>query len=168
LEQKLKEEDRFSYDTLHDSTTGLYNSNAFDILFRDSEHKQIAVLAAEIDNYFLYKQEKGQEYVNRVVCRVAEVLRGNFRSVDHICRLREDKFVIIMANLDSKSKDLISSKIDRINHELRENPDGLATISMSVGVAFSDRKKTEGNVFQDADTALERMKEIRMAGYAVY
>lgn len=154
--------------TERDHLTGLYNYNAFDILFHGNEHKQIAVLAAEIDDYSLFKREKGQEYVDRVVCRVADVLRGNFRSMDQICRLREDKFVIIMANMDSKGMDLISSKIDRINHELRKNPDGLATISMSVGVAFSDREKTEGNVFQDADTALERMKEIRMAGYAVY
>ena len=168
LEKKSQEEDGSSYDTLRDSVTGLYNDNAFDILFHGNEHKQIAVLAAEIDDYSLFKREKGQEYVDRVVCRVADVLRGNFRSMDHICRLREDKFVIIMANMDSKGMDLISSKIDRINHELRKNPDGLATISMSVGVAFSDREKTEGNVFQDADTALERMKEIRMAGYAVY
>ena len=76
--------------------------------------------------------------------------------------------MIIMASLSSKGTDLISAKIDRINHELQENPDGLAAISLSVGVAFSDREKTEGNVFQDADTALERMKEIRMAGYVVY
>ena len=168
LEKISQEEDRVSSNTLRDSTTGLYNSNAFDILFHGNEHRQIAVLAAEIDNYFFYKQEKGQEYVNRVVCRVADVLRGNFRSMDHICRLREDKFVIIMASLSSKGTDLISAKIDRINHELQENPDGLAAISLSVGVAFSDREKTEGNVFQDADTALERMKEIRMAGYVVY
>lgn len=168
LEKKSQEEDGSSYDTLRDSVTGLYNDNAFDILFHGNEHKQIAVLAAEIDDYSLFKREKGQEYVDRVVCRVADVLRGNFRSMDHICRLREDKFVIIMANMDSKGMDLISSKIYRINHELRKNPDGLATISMSVGVAFSDQEKTEGNVFQDADTALERMKEIRMAGYAVY
>lgn len=168
LEKKPQVEDGFSCDTLRDSTTGLYNGNAFDVLFRGNEHKQIAVLAAEIDNYFLYKKEKGEEYVNRIVCRVADVLRGNFRSVDHICRLREDKFVIIMASLSSKGTDLISAKIDRINHELQESPDGLAAISLSVGVAFSDREKTEGNVFQDADTALERMKEIRMAGYVVY
>ena len=88
--------------------------------------------------------------------------------MDQICRLRDDKFVIIMANLDSKGKELVSTKIDRINHELRENPDELAPISLSMGVAFSDRKKAEGNVFQDVDTALERMKEIRTAGYVLF
>jgi GGDEF domain-containing protein len=73
-----------------------------------------------------------------------------------------------MANLDSKSKDLVSTKIDRINHALQENPDGLAPISLNVGVSFSDRNNEDGNVFHDADTALERMKEIRTAGYVLY
>ncbi len=168
LAEKSQERDGFSYDTLHDSVTGFYNSSAFDILFRGNEHKQIAVLAAEIDNYSAFLRENGRENADRVVRRVADVLRGSFRSMDHICRLRDDKFVIIMANLSSKGRELVSAKIDRINHELRENPDGLAPISLSVGVAFSDRKKPEGVVFQDADTALERMKEIRAAGYAVY
>ena len=160
--------DRFSYDSLHDSLTGLYNSNAFDILFHGNVHKQIAVLAVEIENYSSLSRENGQEYVDHLVRRVADVLRGNFRSVDHICRQKEDKFVIIMANLDSKSKDLVSTKIDRINHALQENPDGLAPISLNVGVSFSDRNNEDGNVFHDADTALERMKEIRTAGYVLY
>ena len=103
-----------------------------------------------------------------MVRRVADVLRGNFRSVDQICRLREDKFVIIMTSLGSKGRNLVTTKIDHINFELRENPDGLAPILLSVGVAFSERNKPEGDVFQDAETALERMKEIRTAGYALY
>ena len=162
-----QDHDRFSYDSLHDAVTGFYNSNAFDLLFHGNEHKQIAVLAAEIDNYSALRQENGQEYVDHMVRRVADVLRGNFRSMDQICRLREDKFVIIMTSLGSKGRNLVTTKIDHINFELRENPDGLAPISLSVGVAFSDRNKPEEDIFQDAETALERMKEIRTAGYAL-
>ena len=156
-----QDHDRFSYDSLHDAVTGFYNSNAFDLLFHGNEHKQIAVLAAEIDNYSALRQENGQEYVDHMVRRVADVLRGNFRSMDQICRLREDKFVIIMTSLGSKGRNLVTTKKDHINFELRENPDGLAPISLSVGVAFSDRNKPEEDIFQDAETALERMKEIR-------
>ena len=162
-----QDHDRFSYDSLHDAVTGFYNSNAFDLLFHGNEHKQIAVLAAEIDNYSALRQENGQEYVDHMVRRVADVLRGNFRSMDQICRLREDKFVIIMTSLGSKGRNLVTTKIDHINFELWENPDGLAPISLSVGVAFSDRNKPEEDIFQDAETALERMKEIRTAGYAL-
>ena len=167
-EELKQDRDRFSYVALHDSLTGLYNSNAFELLFRGSDHKQIAVLSAEIDSYANFRKEKGREYAGRVVLRVAEALRSNFRSMDHIFRLREDKFVIIMSRLGSAGKDLIFSKIDRINHELREGGGDLAPISLSVGIAFSDREKPDGNVFEDADTALERMKEIRTAGYSVY
>ena len=167
-DEKAPERDRFSYDALHDSLTGLYNSNAFDILFLGADHKQVAVLSAEIDNFAVFRKENDRAYADRIVCRVAEVLRSSFRSMDHIFRLREDKFIIIMSRLDSTGRDLISSKIDRINHELQKGAEGLAPVSLSVGVAFSDREKPGGSVFQDADTALERMKEIRTAGYAVY
>ena len=160
-EEKKQERDRFSYDALHDSLTGLYNSNAFDILFHGADHKHVAVLSAEVDNYADFKKEKGREYADRVLCRVAEVLCGNFRSMDHIFRLGEDKFVIIMTRLGSTGRDLISLKIDRINCELQENPEGLAPISLSVGVAFSDGEKPGGSVYRDANTALERMKEMR-------
>ena len=73
-----------------------------------------------------------------------------------------------MTHLGSEGRELISTKIDRINHKLKETEDISEPISLSVGVAFSDREKPGGNVFQDADIALERMKEIRTSGYAVY
>jgi diguanylate cyclase (GGDEF)-like protein len=166
--EEKQDRDRLSYDALHDSLTGLYNSNAFDILFQGHDHKHVAVLSAEIDNYAALKKENGQEYADRVLCRVAEVLCGNFRSMDHIFRLGEDKFVIIMSHLGSTGRDLVPAKIDRINSELQENPEGLAPISLSVGVAFSDLEKPGGSVFQDANTALERMKETSKSGYAMF
>ena len=42
------------------------------------------------------------------------------------------------------------------------------SITLSVGVAFSDREQPDGDVFQDADTELRRMRAIRQTGYAVY
>ena len=122
------------------------------------------MLSAEIDNYAALREENGQEYADRIICRVAEVLCGSFRSMDHIFRLDEDKFVIIMSRLGSTGRDLIPSKIDRINCELQERSEGFAPISLSVGVAFSDGEKSGGSVFQDANTALENMKEIRKSG----
>ena len=116
-----------------------------------NENKQIAVLATEIANYSSLLREKGREYADNVVQRVTDVLRANFRGVDHIYRLREDKFVIIMANLGSKGKNLVSTRIDNIRREL-------APISLNVGVAYSDRKEIEEDVFRDADAALERTK----------
>jgi len=55
-----------------------------------------------------------------------------------------------------------------VTHILREGTDEFLPITLSVGIAFSDREHPDGDIFQDADKALWRMREIRHSGYAVY
>ena len=165
---RLSRHDNYSYNALHDPLTGLYNYSAFDILFRDADQEHIAVLIADVDNYDRVKREKGAEYANKVICRVAEVLKATFRSVDHVCRLSENEFVVIVTRITSSGKKTVFSKIDSINNALRENENGIEPVTLITGVAFSDRSKPNGDVFQDADTALKRMKEMRNSGYSVY
>ena len=62
----------------------------------------------------------------------------------------------------------VFEKIDQINDKLKNAPEGQEPISLSVGVAFSDRDNPRGDVFEDADTALRRMRQMRQTGCAVY
>ena len=160
--------DRFTYDALHDPVTGLYNHTAFDILFHDSDKDHIAVLIAEINDYRRLKEEKGRKYADEAALRVADVLRKSFRSVDDICRLKEDEFVVIMTRVSSSMQALIFDKVERANQELQTPGGELQPLTLSVGVAFSDRERPEGDVFQDADTALMRMKQMRHCGCSVF
>ena len=160
--------DKFTYDALHDSLTGLYNNSAFEILFHDADHDHLAVFIADIDDYAELRKSQGRIYANDVVCRVADVLRSSFRSVDHICRLKEDEFVVIMSRVTGAQKEMVYSKIEAVNSALREGTDELQPITLSIGLAFSDREQPDGDVFQDADSALRRMREIRQAGFAEY
>ena len=146
----------------------MYNHTAFDSLFRDSDPDHIAVLVADVDDYTAIKGEKGRAYGDRVIRRVADVLRGNFRSVDAICRLREDEFVIIMTRVTQAMHDQVFEKVELVNRILCQGDGELMPLSLSVGVAFSDRDKPQGDIFQDADTALNRMKEVRKRGCAVF
>ncbi len=160
--------DKYTYDALHDPLTGLYNHSAFDIFYHDSDQEHIAVLIADVNQYSLIKESKGTDYADRVIRKVADVLRADFRSVDDICRLREDEFVVIMTRVTSSMKALVFDKIERVNETLQNPEDDLMPVSLSVGVAFSDREKPEGDIFQDADTALYRMKEMQRCGCAVF
>ena len=160
--------DRFTYDAMHDPLTGLYNHSAFDILFHDSDHEHIAVMIATVDNYRAIRAEKGKACANQAIRRVAEVLRRSFRSADDVCRLQEDEFVIIMSRMTSSMQKQVFEKISLINNALKNPPDGQDAVSLSVGVAFSDRSDPQGDVFEDADTALRRMKQMRQTGCAVY
>ena len=160
--------DAYTYDALHDPLTGLYNHTAFDILFHDSDKDHIAVLIADIDGYHGIKETHGKAYADRLVQQVAKVLRANFRSVDDICRLREDEFVIIMTRITSPIRSLVFDKVELVNGILQTGDDDILPLSLSVGVAFSDRENPEGDIFQDADTALNRVKEFRHCGCVVF
>lgn len=160
--------DRNTYDALHDPLTGMYNNSGFEILFHDSDKDHIAVMIADIDGYDRIREEKGRQYAEKVVLRTASVLRDNFRSVDDICRLKEDEFVIIMTRMTSAMRALVFDKVEEINAMLQKAEEGEMPISLSVGVAFSDRENPGGDIFEDADTALLRMKQVRSCGCAVY
>ena len=159
---------QFTYDALHDPLTGLYNHTAFDILFHDSDKEHIAVMIATLDGYDSIRASKGKDYADQAISRTANVIRKSFRSADPICRLKEDEFVIIMTRMTSAMKALVFDKIEQINETLGNPEDGLMPLSLSVGVAFSDREKPEGDIFEDADTALQRMKQVRHCGCAVF
>lgn len=166
--QKKRLKDKFTYEAMHDPLTGLYNHSAFDILFHDADHEHIAVMVAKVDDYRLIRAGKGKAYADKLIQRVAAVLRRNFRSVDDICRLQEDEFVIIMTRMTSAMQDLIFRKIEQINKALKETSEDEEAVTLSVGIAFSDRSNPQGDVFEDADAALKRVKQMRQNGCAVY
>jgi GGDEF domain-containing protein len=82
--------------------------------------------------------------------------------------MKEDEFVVIMSRVTSAQKEMVYSKIEKVNGSLREEIDGLSPITLSIGLAFSDREQPDGYVFQDADSALQRMRAIRQTGFAEY
>ncbi|MGX8721113.1 MAG: hypothetical protein ACSW79_08460, partial [Eubacteriales bacterium] len=63
---------------------------------------------------------------------------------------------------------LVFSKIESVTHALREGTEELLPVTLSVGIAFSDREQQGGDILQDADKALRRMRENRHSRYAVY
>ena len=160
--------DRYTYDAMHDPLTGLYNHSAFDILLHDADQDNIAVILATVDNYRTLSAEKGKECAGQMLRRVAEVLRGSFRSTDDICRLQEDEFAIIMSRITGAMQELVLEKIEKISKTLTNAPEGQDPVLLSVGVAFSDRTDPQGDVFENAETALRRMKQMRQDACVVY
>ena len=166
----LKREDRgrITYNALHDPQTGLYNRTAFEILFRDADQEHIAILAWEIADFEEIKKTRGRTYANSLVLRVAKVLKSCFRSVDHICRLKENEIVVILSRVKSTHRDMVISKIESIRNSLTDVGDGASPIELNVGVAFSLRDQPEGDVLEDAETALMRLKLAGKKGYKIY
>ena len=56
----------------------------------------------------------------------------------------------------------VSDKIKSINDALFNPADGLPAVSLSVGVAFTDRENPSQSIFKDADQALYQVKQARL------
>ncbi|MBR3036789.1 MAG: GGDEF domain-containing protein [Lachnospiraceae bacterium] len=110
----------------------------------------------------------GHAVGDKVLKRVAEILQKNFRSVDIICRIGGDEFAIVMTRSNSSMRQLVLNKINHANDLLNHPKDGLPAVSLSVGVAFSDRENPKGDIFADADEALYRVKEAVRNGCAFF
>jgi diguanylate cyclase (GGDEF)-like protein len=151
--------EKFTYEAMHDPLTGLYNHNAFDMLLKDADKNHIAVLIAEVNDSEALHTACDSEQLDRVAQRIAAVLRGSFRSVDFICRIRDEEYVIIMTRVDSSLIYLVEGKVAAINDRLMRPDEDLPPVSISVGVAFADRKSPQGAIYEDAEYALSRIRE---------
>ena len=96
---------------------------------------------------------------DEILKKVANLLQTTFRSVDYVCRIGGDEFAVIMVDVNQELSYTISEKITVINNQLYCPTDDLPAISLSVGVAFTDRANPGESIFKDADKALYRVKQ---------
>ena len=168
LQENAEARERLSHEASHDALTGLFNRGAYDLLMESADTEHMALLLIDVDYFKSVNDTYGHAVGDRVLKRVAEILRHSFRSVDILCRIGGDEFAVVMTRVNSSMKQLVINKIHDANELLQHPKDDLPPVSLSVGVAFSDRDNPQGDIFHDADTALYRVKEAGRKGCAVY
>ena len=168
LEENRAARDKLSHEASHDALTGLFNRGAYDLLMESTDTKHMALILIDVDYFKSVNDTYGHAVGDKVLKRVAELLRTSFRSVDILCRIGGDEFAVVMTRANSSMSQLVRNKMLQINDILQHPKDDLPPVSLSVGVAFSDRKNPKGDIFRDADSALYRVKEAGRKGCAIY
>ena len=168
LQENREANERLSHEASHDALTGLFNRGAYDLLMENTDKEHMALLLIDVDYFNSVNDTYGHAVGDRVLRRVADILRHSFRSVDILCRIGGDEFAVVMTRANSSMAQLVRNKIDRANELLQHPKDDLPPVSLSVGVAFSDRQNPQGDIFKDADTALYRVKEAGRKGCMIY
>ena len=168
LQENREANERLSHEASHDALTGLFNRGAYDLLMESTDTRHIALILVDVDYFKTVNDTYGHAMGDRVLKRVAEVLRSSFRSVDILCRIGGDEFAVVMTRSNSSMGKLVMDKINRANYLLQHPKDDLPPVSLSVGVAFSDRKNPKGDIFRDADAALYKVKEAGRNGCVIY
>ena len=168
LHENQEHHDRLAYEAVHDRLTGAYNRAGFEERYHTVDKNNIALVLIDIDYFKEINDTYGHSVGDMVLKRVVRLIQAYFRAEDYICRIGGDEFAVIMLFADSSMRNQVLEKIQTINSLLQEPINDLPAASLSVGVAFGDRKDPTDDMFKDADAALYEVKRAGRKGCAFY
>ena len=168
LEENRAAREKLSHEASHDALTGLFNRGAYDLMMESVDTQHMALILIDVDYFKTVNDTYGHAVGDRVLKKVADLLKTSFRSVDVLCRIGGDEFAVIMTRANSSMSQLVLNKMNRVNEILQHPKDDLPPVSLSVGIAFSDREDPQGDIFSDADSTLYDVKKAGRKGCAVF
>lgn len=153
----------------HDPLTGVINRGAFEQMREvlKASTDPLAFLIIDVDKFKLINDCYGHEIGDQILKKVAKHLSDTFRAQDYVARIGGDEFAVIMTNSTRELQPVIQNKAESMNQFLKTPDDGLPPISLSIGVAFSDKGFPE-ELYSQADRALYQVKENGRCGCHFY
>ena len=156
----------------HDALTDLLNRGSYDrildLYLSNQKESPFALILVDVDVFKSVNDTYGHAVGDKILKRVANLLLTTFRSIDYVCRIGGDEFAIIMVEMTPDLSYTIKEKVAAINEQLAQPEEGCPAVSLSVGVAFTERENPSDSLFRDADKALYKTKENGRGGYTIY
>lgn len=157
--------ERLNFKASHDELTGAYNRAGYDLLLSSLDLSSTYMLLFDVDNFKSINDTYGHEVGDKVLVKLVQVMKKNFRSDDYICRIGGDEFVVFMVHATEQQKNLIASKIEKINQEMTDPKDGLPPASISVGITYGAEAEDAEVLFEKADAAMYHSKQSGKSTY---
>ena len=147
-----------------DALTGFFNQRYFhetlrrEALRAQRYDRQLALLIIDLDDFKAVNDRIGHLAGDAVLAQVAEQLRNEIRSVDIGCRVGGDEFGVIMP--ESTSED--ASQLFQRMHDAVSTMSvpGGGRVRISAGIAELRHGETAAGLFERADSALYRAKDL--------
>lgn len=143
----------------HDELTGAYNRAGYDLLLSSIDLGSTYMMLVDVDNFKTINDTYGHEVGDKVLTKLVQVLKKNFRSDDYICRIGGDEFVVFMVHSSEMQHNQVASKIKAINKELNEPEDGLPPVTISVGITHGTEATDAVDLFKKTDAAMYQAKK---------
>lgn len=159
-EQILKRK-RIEKEMSRDALTGLYNRKSGEerITKKLMEPCEYFFFMLDLDNFKKVNDIYGHAKGDEVLLRFAKLAEASFRSVDTVCRMGGDEFIIFVYGTSDMLA--IRKKIKRVIEEYRDRmerncPEAQSTVS--VGGVFSNKPYSFAELYKKADEVLYEVK----------
>ena len=120
--------------------------------------RPVGVLFCDVDDFKGVNDRHGHEVGDRILCDVAEHLRGNVRAVDTVARIAGDEFVVICPAVTESQLDDLVERLARTDHRLL--PNGARGPQLSIGAVLTTRDDTAATALRRADEAMYAKKRL--------
>ncbi len=160
-EQKLREL------AARDPLTGLFNKNSFwahleeQVKEAEKSHTSFSVLVIDMDNFKEVNDNYGHDFGDKVLKKIAEVLKKSFRSKDIIARYGGDEFCVILTDVDKELAQILANRfINNLENMKIKAPDGKEIkLKASFGIASYPIEATDPReLFRIADRKMYKCK----------
>jgi len=167
ITESVKKQKTIEFLAFHDALTGLPNRRKlierFNFLksLADREHKKIAVLYLDMDNFKMINDTLGHKSGDELLVNIANKLKSSLRKTDFIARIGGDEFVILLYGLKSNKEAIEVAKkvIDLLNRPVNiKNTNIIPTFSIG-GTVYPDDADNFEDLLKFADIAMYEVKE---------
>jgi diguanylate cyclase (GGDEF)-like protein len=151
-----------------DVLTGLPNARSLflhldgELARAKREGTALSVLVCDLDGFKQINDHFGHLHGNRVLRRVAEVLRENCRGYDYVARMGGDEFVLV---LPGQPGDILGAKTSLLADAVRRaGQDATGTTALSLSIGAASYPADGAGAEQLLDEADRRMYKAKQAG----
>ncbi len=159
--ERKKAEEQITYLTFHDKVTGLYNRTYFEEELRrlDTERElPISLIMGDVNNLKLVNDAFGHREGDKLLLRIAAILKSSCRDGDIVARWGGDEFVIL---LPRAAYGVAADIARRIRRCCGESKRGLVQPTIALGIASKDEANHNINaILKKAEDRMYRTKLI--------
>ncbi len=156
---KRKRQQEIEYLSYHDQLTGLYNRRYFEEEVNRLDvprNLPLSLAMLDVNGLKLFNDAFGHLMGDRLLTRVAEVLKKECRADDIIARMGGDEFVVL---LPKTASDYAVAIMDRVSEGVKGEKIEDIPLSISWGVDVkTDRDESIEKVFENAEDSMYRNK----------
>ena len=148
-----------------DALTGLYNQRYFhetlrrEVMRAQRYERKLALIVFDLDDFKSINDQVGHLAGDRVLAQAADRLREAVRNVDVACRIGGDEFAVILPESSAEDADQLYRRVHNLMRGTALGTDE-ERHRLSAGIAELQHGDTAARIFERADGALYRAKDL--------